>query len=202
MNDFWTASVTPGGRGPSNETWQNGDICRNIGYSLHPLHLALSLSVSHPLPLARLTRPDCLRPLKHLFQLALPSWPGVLNLACVISILLLIKKRKKETKPCRHGSGKGEKALYKTEIWQTLNWIVRVCEGESYEAGGENSSKWNREIERERETAAVHFFSYLTSTTQGKKPISHQPADMNDEFCCLKPILHRDRIVGGTLDLL
>lgn len=71
---------------------------------------------------------------------------------------------------------------------------MRVCEGERYEAGGENSSKWNRD----RERAAVHFFSYLTSTTQGKKPISHQPADMNDEFCCLKPILHRDRIVGGT----
>lgn len=54
----------------------------------------------------------------------------------------------------------------------------------------------------EREREAVDCFSYLTSTTQGKKPISHQPADMNDEFCCLKPILHRDRIVGGTLDLL
>jgi len=62
-----------------------------------------------------------------------------------------------------------------------------------------------RERERERQTEereAVHCFSYLTSTTQGKKPISHQPADMNDEFCCLKPILHRDKIVGGTLDLL
>ncbi len=119
------------------------------------LCILLSLSVSHPLPLARLTRPDCLRPLKHLFQLALPSWPGVLNLACVISILLLIKKRKKETKPCRHGSGKGAKALYKTEMWQTLNWIVRVCEGESYEAGGENSSKWNREIEREKQRLCI-----------------------------------------------
>lgn len=52
--------------------------------------------------------------------------PEVLNLAGVIYILLLIKKRKKETKPCRHGSGKGAKALYKTEMWQTLNWIVRV----------------------------------------------------------------------------
>ncbi len=52
--------------------------------------------------------------------------PGVLNLAGVIYILLLIKKRKKETKPCRHGSGKGAKALYKTEMWQDVK-LNCVC---------------------------------------------------------------------------
>lgn len=161
---------------------------------------SFSLSVSPPLPLARRTRPDCLRPLKHLFQLALPSWTRGFKFSWCHLHITLNQKKKKETKPCRHGSGNGAKALYKAEMWQTFNWIVLVCEGERYEAGGENNSKWNREPEKERE--AVHFFSYLTSTTQGKKPISHQPADMNDEFCCLKPIIHRDKIVGGTLDLL
>lgn len=147
MNDFWTASVTPGDRGPSNETWQNGDICRNIGYSLRPRHLALSLCVSPPLPLARLTRPDCLRPLKHLFQLALPSWPRGFKFSWCHLHITLNQKKKKETKPYRHGSGKGAKALYKTEMWQTLNWIVHVCKEERYEDGGENNSKWNRERE-------------------------------------------------------
>lgn len=149
MNDFWTASVTPGGRGPSNETWQNGDICRNIGYSLRLRHLALSLSLLLSLSLAA----HVLIVYDHwsiYFNWHFLPGPGVLNLAGVIYILLLIRKRKKETKPCRHGSGKGAKALYKAEMWQTFNWIVRVCEGGRYEAGGEYNSKWNREREREK----------------------------------------------------
>lgn len=64
--------------------------------------------------------PNCLQALKHLFQLALPSWPGILHLVRVIYILLLIKinsgrqgekkktrKQERETKPWRYGSGVG-----------------------------------------------------------------------------------------------
>lgn len=123
MNDFWTATVTPRGRRPPNETWQNGDICRNIGYSLGPQHIALSLSRS-PAALVLIVYGHW----SIYFNWHFLPGPGVLNLAGVIYILLLIRKRKKETNPRRHGSGKGEKALYKTEMWQTLNWIV--CEGE------------------------------------------------------------------------
>lgn len=95
MNDFWTASVTPGGRGPSNETWQNGDICRNIGYSLRLRHLSLSLSLLLSLSLAA----HVLIVYDHwsiYFNWHFLPGPGVLNLAGVIYILLLIKKRKKK----------------------------------------------------------------------------------------------------------
>lgn len=98
MNDFWTAWVTsqaswpppPPSSSSHNQTWQNGDICRNIGYSWRhsPAQAFLSLLyVGRPM-----SRPvNCLWALKHLFQLALPSCPGILHLVGVIYILLLIK---------------------------------------------------------------------------------------------------------------
>lgn len=56
-----------------------------------------SLSVSPPLPLTRRTRPDCLRPLKHLFQLALPSWTQGFKFSwCHLHITLNQKKKKKK----------------------------------------------------------------------------------------------------------
>lgn len=98
MNDFWTAlGDKPGELTPfpphsssHNQSWQNEDICRNIGYSRRhsPAQAFLSLLyVGRPV-----SRPaNCLWALKHLFQLALSSCPGILHLVGVIYILLLIK---------------------------------------------------------------------------------------------------------------
>lgn len=77
--------------------------------------------VSHP--------PNCLRALKHLFQLALPSWPQDFTFSrCHLHITLnqnpqwatgrkkKTRKRERETKPWRHGSGVGTQALYEMEM--------------------------------------------------------------------------------------
>lgn len=89
--------------------------------------------------------PNCLRALKHLFQLALPSWPLDFTFSrCHLHITLnqnpqwatgRKKKNKKtrkqalETKPWRYGSGEGTQALYEMEMWQdiTVCMFVYVC---------------------------------------------------------------------------
>lgn len=132
MNDSWTASGDKPGKltpllpplppqsTPSssshNQTWQNGDICRNIGYSLrHSPSLALPSLVSAGRPVSR--PPNCLRALKHLFQLALPFWPRDFTFSrCHLHITLnqnpqWATGRKGEKKKQESGSGKQNRGV-------------------------------------------------------------------------------------------
>lgn len=59
---------------------------------------------------------------------------------------------------------------------------VRVKQRKRNEAGRETRVSG---IEREA--------SVISHLAHREKPISHQLADMNDEFCRLKPILHRQK---------
>lgn len=124
-----------------NQAWQNGDICRNIGYSRRH-------SPSQAFPLQYL--PPALRAT---LQIVYGHWsiyfnwhflpaPRILHLVCVIYILLLIKihsgwqgggknkknnKREQETKPWRHGSGVSTQTLYEMEMWQDITVCACVC---------------------------------------------------------------------------
>lgn len=123
-----------------NQTWQNGDICRNIGYSLR--HRPL------PSPTATGRPPNCSRALKHLFQLALPLWPRDFAFSRCHLHITLNQNPQWETRREWGGVGEDKKegvgkqtvafritgkdtlALYEMEMWQDIMvycvWSVHV----------------------------------------------------------------------------